>query len=136
MQALLVVNLILCHHICINVLKLLCKSLMKLVNKSIFYIPADLLSILPMAITYRKKMESKLLQQVRRQKIRVLINLIRVSWLEAYACGKSEFSDTIKVWDLVIMLYRVIYFINLMLLPFLVGDVSYRWNNLSSDVVV
>ena len=109
---------------------------MKLFYKSIFYIAADLLSVLPMAITYRKQMESQLLQQVWRQKIRILIDLIRVSRLEAYACGKSEFSDTIKVWDLVIMLYRIVHFIDFMLLSFLVCDVSYRRNNLPSDMVV
>lgn len=82
-------------------------------------------------------METKLLQQVWRQKIRVLVDFVGVSWLEAYARGKSEFSDTIKVRDLIDILYGVVvHFVDLVPLSFLVGDVSDWRNYLASNVIV
>lgn len=57
-QALLIVGPVFGHHICIDVLELLGKSLMELVNKSVFDVAADLLSVLSVAITNSEKVET------------------------------------------------------------------------------
>lgn len=54
------------------------------------------MSIHPVAITNRKKVETKLAEHVWYQDVLVLVLFVRIARLVTNRCGKSKFRDAVK----------------------------------------